>query len=1088
MPHRSQRWFQRLAIHSAYGQLIALIFVPIALLAIVGASVVLAETARSSRAEQRAIAEAILARYQPASQSLVTLLETPDGVEKAHAILQSILAEAHLRRAALVDKEGRPRLSIGYAPTLPWPAFPKHREVFGPLHSDLGSTYGQRSGFVSDSPIWLVVDIDDLPLQLARLRVWLALIATGLVTLLLLLLCLNFYSRRWISPIYEMRLQVQRMTADTLYEPLEVASSGELGMLQRDMSVMLKRLDGSFDDLRQHTEQTEDDLRKTLDALEMQNITYRKARDSAIQANTAKSAFLANISHELRTPLNSIDGFINLLLRKGHLSSEQSLYVDTIRKSSAHLLALINDVLDFSKIEAGKLVLEQAPFHLEEAVYDVMDMLSPLACEKQLDMAVYYYDDVPLQVSGDVLRFKQILTNLVSNAIKFTPSGDIVVRVRLEDSTDTRSLIHVSVQDSGIGLSNTDTQKLFESFGQGDPSVTRQFGGTGLGLAISRQLAKLMGGDVGFENNQDQQPSMPGATFWFSVYLGQQDPTEVQWPDLNGQHVLAFLQHSPSMNVLRGYLHHLNARLEEASSVADLLVRISDFNHRSQHQGWVIVDHDTDSDALLKEIRTRHDGPLAVYDYQMAIDPINLMRYHARSLHEPIHRKGLLSLFKPTQHPVYTRPQFDGKGMLVLAVDDHPPNLLVLDALLSDLGVQVVTVSSGQEAIDQVQQRLEKGLPHFDLIFMDIQMPRMSGLEATQWIRQLEQLATRSQHTPIVALTAHALSDEREQLLSLGMDDYVGKPIQQEQLVYLLSVHKRAAGDPAKPASDSDATSPSNLDTVLSLPRPSTQPVLPAESTDSGAFAELTAASSAPVTESAAHPEIRAASPTVIGANDLDNPEANDTLSAPSHTLAALEKNPAVGTDATTDPEYPADHANMAGRPQTVDAENTPEDDRKATPLNTSLTPPLPSAALTPLLSRLALGVDASALAAADPEILNWAECLALAANKADLARDLLQMLLNSLPTDMDFLLQHYHTQDYGQLEQRAHRMYGATRYTGVPGLRLATQALEQLLATERQTPSDDPSAFHLHLGEAIEAVQLASQQLIRLPLLTSAN
>lgn len=1052
MPHRSQRWFQRLAIHSAYGQLIALIFVPIALLAIVGASVVLAETARSSRAEQRAIAEAILARYQPASQSLVTLLETPDGVEKAHAILQSILAEAHLRRAALVDKEGRPRLSIGYAPTLPWPAFPKHREVFGPLHSDLGSTYGQRSGFVSDSPIWLVVDIDDLPLQLARLRVWLALIATGLVTLLLLLLCLNFYSRRWISPIYEMRLQVQRMTADTLYEPLEVASSGELGMLQRDMSVMLKRLDGSFDDLRQHTEQTEDDLRKTLDALEMQNITYRKARDSAIQANTAKSAFLANISHELRTPLNSIDGFINLLLRKGHLSSEQSLYVDTIRKSSAHLLALINDVLDFSKIEAGKLVLEQAPFHLEEAVYDVMDMLSPLACEKQLDMAVYYYDDVPLQVSGDVLRFKQILTNLVSNAIKFTPSGDIVVRVRLEDSTDTRSLIHVSVQDSGIGLSNTDTQKLFESFGQGDPSVTRQFGGTGLGLAISRQLAKLMGGDVGFENNQDQQPSMPGATFWFSVYLGQQDHTEVQWPDLNGQHVLAFLQHSPSMNVLRGYLHHLNARLEETSSVADLLVRLSDFNHRSQHQGWVIVDHDTDSDALLKEIRTRHDGPLAVYDYQMAIDPINLMRYHARSLHEPIHRKGLLSLFKPTQHPVYTRPQFDGKGMLVLAVDDHPPNLLVLDALLSDLGVQVVTVSSGQEAIDQVQQRLEKGLPQFDLIFMDIQMPRMSGLEATQWIRQLEQLATPSQHTPIVALTAHALSDEREQLLSLGMDDYVGKPIQQEQLVHLLSVHKRATGDPAKPASDSDATSASNPGTVLSLPRPSTQPstqpVLPVESTDSGAFAELTAASS-------------------VSASTPPNPAENAIQS---------------------DPEHPAGHDKTAGGQPTENAENRAHRHTQATPLNTSLTPPLPSAALTPLLSRLALGVDASALAAADPEILNWAECLALAANKADLARDLLQMLLNSLPTDMDFLLQHYHTQDYGQLEQRAHRIYGATRYTGVPGLRLATQALEQLLATERRTPSDDPSAFHLQLGEAIEAVQLASQQLIRLPLLTSAN
>ncbi|MGM7388984.1 ATP-binding protein, partial [Acinetobacter baumannii] len=218
-----------------------------------------------------------------------------------------------------------------------------------------------------------------------------------------------------------------------------------------------------------------------------------------------------------RTPLNSIDGFIHLLLRQQNLSNEQNLYLQTIRKSSAHLLALINDVLDFSKIDAGKLELETAPFDLEEAVFDVMDMLSPLAAQKHIAMAFYYADNIPQQVIGDALRFKQILTNLISNAIKFTPDGEIIVRVRMEHDDIGQCLLHFSVQDSGIGLSGTDRKKLFESFSQGDASVTRQFGGTGLGLAISKQLVHLMHGQIGFEDNQERAPTEKGSTFWFTA-------------------------------------------------------------------------------------------------------------------------------------------------------------------------------------------------------------------------------------------------------------------------------------------------------------------------------------------------------------------------------------------------------------------------------------------------------------------------------------------------------------------------------------------------------------------------------------------
>lgn len=961
------RWYHRLRITNAYGQLIALIFLPIMILSSVGASLVLIETARSSRAEQRNAAFAILARYQPTAQRLNLLLDQPQQHEKIRSILQNMLNESNLLRVAMIDREGRPRISFGYGSNLAWPVFEAHRETFGPLHSDIGTTYGLRAGYTSDGPVWLVVDMDNKPLQLARYRVWLVLAITGLLTLLLLLLCLNFYSRRWISPIYEIRLQLQRLSADTLGQDIQINGTGELRLLQVDLVTLLRRLHESFEELRQHTEQTEDDLRKTLDALEIQNITYRKARDQAITANQAKSVFLANISHELRTPLNSIDGFVNLMARKGNLSDQQTIYIQTIQKSSAHLLALVNDVLDFSKIDAGKLVLEQAPFDLEQAVFDVIDMLSPLACEKKIDMAVYYYEDMPRQVNGDALRFKQILTNLVSNAIKFTPDGDIIVRARLEDSVDDQHLVHISVQDSGIGLSGADRKRLFESFSQGDPSVTRQYGGTGLGLAISRQLVQLMQGKIGFEDNQERHPTDKGATFWFTVQLGKVAGDEMSWPSLDDWNILSCIQHPASANVLRGYLSQLEAQQQEAQSIPDLFGRLVTFEAQRHAHSWVIVDSGGDTEALLREIRTRYYGALAVYGYQMAIDPDILKRYDAVALYEPMSRSALIAMLQHEQLFSRSQPEFSGQGLHILAVDDHLPNLMVLEALLNDLGVEVTNAHSGIEAIEVLTLRHEQGRAPFDLVFMDIQMPRMSGLEATQAIRLLEQEWNTNQPLPIIALTAHALNDEKENLLASGMNDYVSKPIQIDQLVRIL----KQWTNPHHKSEQSNHT-----------------------------------------------PDYLAADYPTAGYLTADHdsafPSDESTISASSSNF------------------YPDDFS--------------PEEFYK--PVSGAMQQELQS------------------------HILDWPESIKLSNGKADLATELLQMLVSSFAEEKTLLKALIDKQDYAELEQRIHRLYGATRYIGLPALQALSRAFEKLLADQRKSGESINDSF-------IEDVEMYYQQLV---------
>ena len=1155
---------KRFDTSSAYGQLIILVFLPICVLAAVGGILVFHETMRASDSEQEVLAEAVLIRYTPVIAELIPeLLEqerqqvgssaertqqaamtTLEGIQDKLGRMQS---EQHVQRIAIINEGNQVLATVGYGLNEEWPLISDSASFLSQRPTPVGTAYGSVLGEFEGQTLWLLVDMDNEPLYIARYRIAMALVITGLFTILILLLSLNIYSKRWIAPIYELRLQLQRTHVDNLYQPVPVESDGELNLLQQDLVRTLRRLHRSFQELKDHAEQTEDDLRLAFDEMEMQNISIRNARDAAISTSQAKSAFLANISHELRTPLNSIDGFINLLARHGELNPEQDLYVQTIRKSSAHLLALVNDVLDFSKIEAGKLVLDRHEFDLYDTIYDVVDMLSPVSAEKGLRMAVLFYNDVPMRINGDALRLKQVLTNIVGNAIKFTDSGDVVVRVSLDDHRD--NYLMISVQDSGKGISLADQKMLFQSFSQGDPSITRQYGGTGLGLVISKQLTRLMGGDIGFHDNAQENIANQGATFWFRMpahvdvleaATGQTIELPVLAPlasETDEFNVLVWINHTASIQVLKASLQYLPIKLTQANSLPGVLESLKEHGN---YWDWVIVDDDTQDDmmALLKQIRLHYQGKLAVFGYQVAADQALLNRYHANILYEPLDKRQLYAMLDTQSRSTpqsLQEPRW--KGVTVLAVDDHLPNLLVLDALLSELGIQVVTASSGFDAIEIISKQQTKNIKtaksdkqslsnktqlskaetrdeinkktnsafyhedtsaddkaatqdkdNIDLIFMDIQMPRMSGHEAAKQIRNIENADSR---IPIIALTAHGLADERDKLIASGINDYVGKPISQPQLLQVLQkwLGRKSTTPQLTALPDTDLQS-------FGLQHPDLQSDNLQDANVQGANVKDTDSSEAELT---AIDSLRGYS---INDNDLSNDllsnkesQASSDMSSDDSTATypiirgdGVDRN---STSVSSEPKITRPLSLKKIRDDYLRDSQPREGYRRDTardiqPRYESLR--LQKQGQSPLLQSPTKSIDSSQdkrpqdqsfhdrtahdnttlheqinndlsnnnISKSDTSnILDWQDALTRSANKPELAAKLIIMMIDTINDEKQALIQAWESHDRNMLAQIAHRILGGSRYTGVPQLRQASQDLEDkcLLNVQHTTP-----------------------------------